>query len=255
MNKFIIKSKLNSNFSILPNDIVNKEGMSLEAKGLMWYLLSKPEDWELSVPDIIKHSTKKRDAIDKVINELEVLGYLKKEHHRKKNGVFDGWDYFVFDAQQNVDNTMFSPNRENPHLDKPNLVKPEQLSTEVILSTNIISKDISSKSVSSKDSTDTTRNNFGKVKFTYQNIEALKTILKVGYPKQLRGFSDPKTLRSMWLLAQPRKGKDEWMSSDPMENLKRFFSVYLTDREEQYCVGDMFKLNQELRDWRERGGK
>lgn len=111
--------------------------------------------------------------------------------------------------------------------------------------------------VSSTDSTDTTRekiNSLGKVKFTYENIEWVKSKLQNIYPVQLRGFSDPKALRSLWVMSQPRKGKDTWMDPDPKKNIAKFISGYVGGREEKYCVRDMFKLNQELRDWRERGG-
>jgi len=74
------------------------------------------------------------------------------------------------------------------------------------------------------------------------------------YPTELLGVSDEKQLRSFWLLSQPRKDKDQWMSKDPWENIPRFLAGYISSRDEKYLVRSMNSLNQFLKDWRERGG-
>lgn len=254
MNKFIIKSKLDENFSVLPNAIVNRKGMSLKAKGLMWYLLSKPDNWELSIPDVINHSTEKRDAVETVIKELEGLGFLVKEHHRKKNGHFDGYDYFVFDTPQNSANTIFSPEREKPVLDKPVLVKRQQISTEVILSTED-TNNLSNKKYINIFGKDYELNSKHKIKFTYELQKKLMDILDKVYPKQLTGISDRTALESMWQAIHRRTRRDDWMDENPFVNLGDFLEKYTESTEEQFLVGTVYNLTTKLRDWRERGGK
>jgi len=94
----------------------------------------------------------------------------------------------------------------------------------------------------------------GKVKFTFKEISRLKSLLIEKYPTELLGVSDEKQLRSFWLLSQPRKDKDQWMSKDPWENIPKFLAGYISSRDEKYLVRSMSSLNQFLKDWRERGG-
>jgi hypothetical protein len=45
----IIRRKVNRHFTTVPNEPVNDEGLSFEALGLLTYLLSRPDDWQVCV--------------------------------------------------------------------------------------------------------------------------------------------------------------------------------------------------------------
>jgi hypothetical protein len=53
-------------------------GLSWEARGLLAYLLVKPDDWEIQVADLIDASPGGRDKVYRILNELEAHGYVER---------------------------------------------------------------------------------------------------------------------------------------------------------------------------------
>lgn len=106
-----------SNFTTIPNHIINDDRLSFKAKGLFLYLCSKPDGWYFSA-DRIKNETKDgKDSILSTLKELENFGLLKRIRNRVK-GVLKGNDYAL--------SYDISPKRENPALVKPKREKPSQ---------------------------------------------------------------------------------------------------------------------------------
>lgn len=61
----------------------------------MAYLLSLPDDWELYLKELQKHSTDGRDSTASALKELLVAGYVSRTRSRTEEGRFVGWDYVV----------------------------------------------------------------------------------------------------------------------------------------------------------------
>ncbi|EMK3354933.1 hypothetical protein V8063_002706 [Vibrio parahaemolyticus] len=115
---------LESGFCIVPNATANAK-LSWAAKGLLLYLGSKPENWEVSIPDLIKQTegTSKRsgrDAIKAILDELIKSGHVRKLQQRT-SGKFAANDYEV----------CLTPFTENPSTAKPSTAEPEQQSKEI----------------------------------------------------------------------------------------------------------------------------
>tara|TARA_R100000655_G_scaffold17342_1_gene37107 strand:+ start:9704 stop:10354 length:651 start_codon:yes stop_codon:yes gene_type:complete len=104
----VIRVIKNKNYTTISNQIFKDKKISLKAKGLMSYLLSLPNDWDLSINGIVSVSKEGRTSIRTVFNELINFGYIERKQIRNK-GKFVGYDYFVF---------------EQPKLQKPTSVKP-----------------------------------------------------------------------------------------------------------------------------------
>lgn len=51
--------------------------LSWRAKGLLAYLLTKPDGWQVRSEDLIKHGTEGRDAIRAAMKELQEFGYAR----------------------------------------------------------------------------------------------------------------------------------------------------------------------------------
>lgn len=66
----------NKNYSVIHNEAVINSAMSFKAKGILWYLLSKPDGWECRTVDLIAHSTDGKAAITSGLVELEDNGYI-----------------------------------------------------------------------------------------------------------------------------------------------------------------------------------
>jgi hypothetical protein len=79
-----------------PYVTVNKEfiknnQLSWKAKGILLYLLSKPDDWQTYIEDIINHSTDGKVSVATGLVELKRLGYIKKVAVRNEKGQVTQW--------------------------------------------------------------------------------------------------------------------------------------------------------------------
>ena len=78
------KNKDDGNYTQLDNDIPRNKGLSLRAKGLLWYMLSCKDDWYFSAQQLQKETNTKKDSVESALKELEKFGYLKRETKREK---------------------------------------------------------------------------------------------------------------------------------------------------------------------------
>ena len=76
---------------------IEDKRLSWKAKGLLLYLISKPDDWQIFLADLMKRSTDKRTAVSNGLEELEKHHYLEKERIRNDRGQFIGWLYTVYE--------------------------------------------------------------------------------------------------------------------------------------------------------------
>ena len=83
------KSKIK--FTQMPNDIIERKDMSWEAKGLLSYMLSKPDDWKFYIDDIVKHGNCGEKKIKSIIKELKEFGYLEIKQERGVEGKFGNY--------------------------------------------------------------------------------------------------------------------------------------------------------------------
>ena len=122
MKKTINKKE---NFTSIHNKLINDSKISLKAKGIMLYMLSKPENWKYNPKEIAKNSKDGLDSVYSGIKELIEAGYVSRVRHS------DGTvDYFVFEDVEENDIIDFSkkenPNRENPNRENPNRENPNR---------------------------------------------------------------------------------------------------------------------------------
>ena len=69
------------------------ERLSWAARGLLGYLLAKPDDWQLRVPDLCRRGDLGRDAVLGLLQQLRMLGYLERRQVRDERGRVAGDDY------------------------------------------------------------------------------------------------------------------------------------------------------------------
>lgn len=127
MKKTINKKE---NFTSIHNKLINDSRISLKAKGIMLYMLSKPENWKYNPKEIAKNSKDGLDSVYSGIKELIEAGYISRTRHS------DGTvDYFVFEDVEENDIVDFSkkenPNRENPNRENPNRENPNRENPDV----------------------------------------------------------------------------------------------------------------------------
>ena len=110
----IIRKKQKERFSIVDNKVIEDKRLSFKARGLLIYMLSKPDDWKFYTDELAKRSSKDGvSAIKSALNEIENAGYLTRKQEHKKNGQFASQDWIL------TDTSTIPPQVEKPLADKP----------------------------------------------------------------------------------------------------------------------------------------
>lgn len=130
-----------SQFFALSNDVVNDPRISFKAKGILAYLLSKPQDWKVLQGDIVKHGLDGRDSVRNGINELISAGYIKRRCIRGKDGRVVEWEYIVTEVPEPVEPESDEPEAGNPTLDNPTLQSTDR-TKDRNPTNNVLKKDV-----------------------------------------------------------------------------------------------------------------
>lgn len=144
----IIRSNRQTNYTVIDNRVFADHQLSFAAMGLLGYLLSKPDNWQVSVNQLIgttegTEKQSKRDAVLKMLDELKAKGFVQMK--RKAEG---GVDYIVFDSPQSQNGEI--PLRENPTVGNSHNGKiPLRENPTVLINT----EDLSNKSGLDKQNT------------------------------------------------------------------------------------------------------
>jgi hypothetical protein len=109
----ICRTRKTSHYVSISNALLDNDKLSWDAKGLLCYLLSKPDWWEIRFKDLQNKSTCGRDALRGIIRELEKSGYVRKSPNRDERGRVRGWVYEVFEEPITV--LLETRVTENPH--------------------------------------------------------------------------------------------------------------------------------------------
>ncbi|MCC4422164.1 DnaD domain protein [Limosilactobacillus reuteri] len=129
----IIRQKRKERFSIIDNRVIEDKRLSWGARGLLEYMLSKPDDWKFYMSELISHSDKDgRDKTYGYMDELKKYGYVTRKQKRNSNGKFGNQDLIVNDSPL----TGF-PYTAKPDTDSPDTVNPALLNTDFKPNTDI----------------------------------------------------------------------------------------------------------------------
>lgn len=113
----IFKKRLHDKYTAISNEICCNTALSTDARWCLWYLLTKPQEWEVRVADIQNVSGWGRDKTKKIISELVAARYVVKRQERDGNGHFDVNLYDVYSEPVTEE-----PFTENPSTDEPSTV-------------------------------------------------------------------------------------------------------------------------------------
>jgi len=108
-------------FENIPRRVLQDGTLSFRARGVLCYLLSKPDHWRTSAEKLARETTEGRDAIASALTELEERGYLVRRRVRTDGGRF-GWVWAYGDDPA----TVAAPSPGNPVVvDPPSPGKPD----------------------------------------------------------------------------------------------------------------------------------
>jgi hypothetical protein len=103
----IIRGPKFAHYFVVDNALFSDERLSWEARGLMGYLLSKPDDWKVRLYDLVARGPAGVHKIQRILRELEAAGYLRRVRLKRSNGAFD-WETTVCEVP------ILSPIAANP---------------------------------------------------------------------------------------------------------------------------------------------
>lgn len=75
--KKIFRVEKDKNFSVIKNTIFLDERISWGAKGVLAYALTKPDDWDLYISEVVKRGTDKKEKVSRYFKELRQAGYFE----------------------------------------------------------------------------------------------------------------------------------------------------------------------------------
>jgi hypothetical protein len=100
--------------------------LSIEARGTMGYLLSKPDNWQVRMGDLQRACGVGRDRLRRILKELAAEGYL---HRERRHGEAGRWEW--------VSVVYETPSTENPSMVQPSMVQPPTANTSIYQITSV----------------------------------------------------------------------------------------------------------------------
>lgn len=136
----IVRTKRNTNFTIISNIGMEDDRLTFKAKGILAYLLSKPDDWQVRDRQLATVGPDGRAAVQAALSELEKYGYIKRVRERNEQGQ---WTYtsYVYDEPRSDYPATDKPWSDNPSTGKPATGKPAA-GNRAIISTVVTSTDL-----------------------------------------------------------------------------------------------------------------
>ena len=129
----VVRRRHNSNFTVIPNRVIDDKRLSLEAKGLQCWLLARPDDWAFKLALIGPLLGIGRDKTERLFRDLINAGYVDRIQERT-DGRWAPVEYCVFDERQSFakqipgkveaetvahQDTVATPHPEKPVPEKP----------------------------------------------------------------------------------------------------------------------------------------
>lgn len=102
--------KEDGDFVLVHKGFIYDPNISAKAKGILLYLLSRPNNWKIYTSEIQKHMTDGLKAVNSGVNELIKIGYIERKQTRKDNGDFGEYEYFVYEKPKNIREMPFREN-------------------------------------------------------------------------------------------------------------------------------------------------
>lgn len=129
--------KQRGEWAIVPKAAVNDESLSWEARGMLLYLLEKPDDWQIMFQDLVRKSPAQDDKCRRILKELEGQGYVHRKRFNRPDGTF-AWESAVFETPQAPATEAEEPCAENrqvvaePYAGLPYMVEPHMAEPHMV---------------------------------------------------------------------------------------------------------------------------
>ena len=130
MANSIIRASQRQRFLVIDQRTVEDTSLSWAARGMLAYLLSRPDNWKVRVTDLQRRGNLGRDGTYKLINELRYAGYMDFQQGRDRQGRIRGGDYIVREIP-------IPPRPELPDTGPPDLAAPDPVAPGALPITDV----------------------------------------------------------------------------------------------------------------------
>ena len=121
-----------SNFYLLDKRISEDKKLSWASRGLLIFLLGKPDNWRVSAEFLAQQTTESskktgKQGVYSLLDELIVAGYVvrsDKQAHDEKTGFLLGYDYVVYDSPCHPQPYKAEPYKAEPYKAEPYKAEP-----------------------------------------------------------------------------------------------------------------------------------
>jgi hypothetical protein len=102
------------------------ERLTFEARGVLAYILVKPDTWQIQINDLRRAGSTGRDKVYRILNELISFGYVIRTTERRRDGTMGQIIYHVYENPQVVERSTPDELVSNQPLpEKPDTVQPD----------------------------------------------------------------------------------------------------------------------------------
>ena len=103
LDEVIRVRKRPNNFVMLDKTFLEDDRLSFKAKGILAYLLSKPDNWNVIVGNLVKYSKDGKSAVYAGLKELKECGYYVKTPIRSEDGRrISRWESTVYEMPDSL---------------------------------------------------------------------------------------------------------------------------------------------------------
>jgi hypothetical protein len=116
MKKSLLRKKLEfeGRFTQIPNAWIRDDRLGFRAKGILTLLMSHQDGWRISL-ESLADGQDGITAVRSAVEQLEEIGYLKRNVIRNQQNQFEGSEWIINDPFESVEeSTLENPMSENP---------------------------------------------------------------------------------------------------------------------------------------------
>lgn len=162
-------------FTRIESASLQESRLSWKARGLLAYMLSKPDNFKFHLDELTKHAPEGLDSVKVGIKELELFGYVKR-YPVKARGKIVFWVMDIYEVPQ-----VGFPLVEKPLVEKP-LVENPMLITNDLITNDLITNEKDKKTSSRQTKIYAEDNlNFILASYLHEKIMEYAEGLKVGH--------------------------------------------------------------------------
>lgn len=107
----IIRAEHQDGFTVIKNDTLRDNRVSIEARGFLAFLLTMNDGWEFSISGLAIQTGLPERSVMRLTKELKAAGYIQQKNKTGKNGTFAGREWIIQEEPEVRENRT----AEKPH--------------------------------------------------------------------------------------------------------------------------------------------